>query len=322
MNNMKRIAVLTSGGDSAGMNPALKSIVEQSRRDRISVTGFLRGYLGLVNGLAIEMYYKTVAGIARKGGTVIKSSRLPEFREISVQKQAIANLGKNEIDGLIVIGGDGSIRGASALAALGVPIVAIPASIDNDIYGSDISLGVDTSLNTIVNSIDIIKDTASSHNRAFVIETMGRTSGYLALVGAMATGAEAVVIPEVPYDIECIANRLKEEHRKGREYSIVVVAEGTGATSKMSEALKQISNFDTRITVLGHLQRGGSPSVFDRILGFRLGSQAVRALIEGRSGVMMALEGSKIVEVPFEDVLTHKKLLGKRYLEYARRLSR
>ena len=318
---MKRIAVLTSGGDSAGMNPTLKSIVEESRRDNISVTGFLRGYLGLVKGMAIEMYYKTVSGAARRGGTLLKTSRFPEFEKVLIQKQAAAVLQKNGIDGLIVIGGDGSLHGAMALESIGVPVVAIPASIDNDIYGTDIALGVDTSLNTIVRSIDSIKDTASSHGRAFVIETMGRSSGYLALVGAMATGAEALIIPEVQYDIKGIAGRLKNEHERGREYSIIVVAEGTGATAEMSDALKTISKFDTRVTVLGHLQRGGSPTVFDRMLGFRLGAQAVKTLLDGISGVMVGLVGNRIAITSFREVLAHKKILGERYVEYAKRLA-
>ncbi len=318
---MKRIAVITSGGDSAGMNPALKSIVEEAERNNISVTGLLRGFRGIADNNAIEMYFKTISGIARRGGTILKTSRYPEFKELSIQKKAVENLHNEHIDGLIILGGDGSMCGALALSKLGVPVVGIPASIDNDLYGSDISLGVDTSLNMITHCIDIIKDTASSHNRAFVIETMGRESGYLALVGAMATGSEALLIPEIEYDIESVAKRLKSEHANGRAYSIIIVSEGTGATSDMSNALKTIAKLDTRITVLGHLQRGGSPSVFDRILGFRLGSNAVQTLMDGVSGVMMGLMNKKIVITPFIDVLSHKKELGERYVEFATRLS-
>ncbi len=318
---MKRIAVITSGGDSAGMNPTLKSIVEEAKRNGISVTGFLKGYRGIVENNAIEMYFQTVSGIVRRGGTVLKSSRFPEFEKLSVQQKAVENLHNSHIDGLIILGGDGSMRGAMALSKLGIPVVGIPASIDNDLYGTNLSLGVDTSLNMITHCIDIIKDTASSHNRAFVIETMGRASGYLALVGAMATGSEAVLIPEVEYDIESIARRLKLEHDNGRAYSIIVVSEGTGATSDMSDALKTIAKLDTRITVLGHLQRGGSPSVFDRILGFRLGSRAVQTLMDGVSGVMIGLMGSNIAMTPFADVLSHKKIIGERYMKFAKRLS-
>lgn len=318
---MKRIAVITSGGDSAGMNPTLKSIVEEARRNDISVTGFLKGYRGIVENNAIEMYFQTVSGIVRRGGTVLKSSRFPEFEKLSVQKKAVENLRNSHINGLIIIGGDGSMRGALALSKLGISVVGIPASIDNDLYGTDLALGVDTSLNMITHCIDIIKDTASSHNRAFVIETMGRASGYLALVGAMATGSEAVLIPEVEYDIESIAKRLKSEHDNGRAYSIIVVSEGTGATSDMSDALKTIAKLDTRITVLGHLQRGGSPSVFDRILGFRLGSRAVQTLIDGISGVMIGLMGNNIAMTPFIDILSHKKIIGERYMKFAKRLS-
>ncbi len=318
---MKRIAVITSGGDSAGMNPTLKSIVEEAKRNGISVTGFLKGYRGIVENNAIEMYFQTVSGIVQRGGTVLKSSRFPEFKELPVQQKAVGNLHNSHIDGLIILGGDGSMRGAMALSKLGIPVVGIPASIDNDLYGTNLSLGVDTSLNMITHCIDIIKDTASSHNRAFVIETMGRASGYLALVGAMATGSEAVLIPEVEYDIESIARRLKLEHDNGRAYSIIVVSEGTGATSDMSDALKTIAKLDTRITVLGHLQRGGSPSVFDRILGFRLGSRAVQTLMDGVSGVMIGLMGSNIAMTPFADVLSHKKIIGERYMKFAKRLS-
>ncbi|MGC8791449.1 MAG: 6-phosphofructokinase, partial [Desulfurella sp.] len=212
---MKRIGVLTSGGDSSGINATLKAIVEEAYKNNIRVTGFLEGYNGLVNNLAIELTPLQVSGILQRGGTILMTSRCEEFMQESGFKKALKTLEEEKIEGLIVIGGDGSLRGAKKLAESGIVCVGIPESIDNDIYGTDMALGVDTALNIITNAIDIIRDTASSHKRAFVIETMGRESGYLALMSAMASGAEAVLIPEVEYDIDSIMNRLKQEHERG-----------------------------------------------------------------------------------------------------------
>ncbi|HHS49247.1 MAG TPA: 6-phosphofructokinase, partial [Desulfurella acetivorans] len=275
---MKRIGVLTSGGDCSGTNATLKAIVEEAYKNNIRVTGFLEGYNGLVNDLAIELTPMQVSGILQRGGTILMTSRCEEFMQESGFNKALNTLKEENVEGLIVIGGDGSLRGAKKIAEAGILCVGIPGSIDNDIYGTDMALGVDTALNIITDAIDIIRDTASSHKRAFVIETMGRESGYLALMSAMASGAEAVLIPEIDYDIDSIVKRLKSEHERGRKYSIVVIAEGVKKTQEMAEKLKVEAGFDTRLTILGHIQRGGNPSVFDRTLGTRMGIKAVQSL--------------------------------------------
>jgi len=298
---MKRIGVLTSGGDCSGINATLKAIVEEAYKNNIRVTGFLEGYNGLVNDLAIELTPMQVSGILQRGGTILMTSRCEEFMQESGFNKALKTLKEEKIEGLIVIGGDGSLRGAKKLAEAGVLCVGIPESIDNDIYGTDMALGVDTALNIITDAIDIIRDTASSHKRAFVIETMGRESGYLALMSAMASGAEAVLIPEIDYDIDSIMKRLKSEHERGRKYSIVVIAEGVKKTQEVAEKLKVEAGFDTRLTILGHIQRGGNPSVFDRTLGMRMGIKAVQSLINKKSSVI-GLQGSDLKNVPYDVV--------------------
>ncbi|WP_291490784.1 ATP-dependent 6-phosphofructokinase [Desulfurella sp.] len=318
---MKRIGVLTSGGDCSGINATLKAIVEEAYKNNIKVTGFLEGYNGLVNDLAIELTPIQVSGILQRGGTILMTSRCEEFMQESGFKKALKTLEDEEIEGLIVIGGDGSLRGAKKLAESGIVCVGIPESIDNDIYGTDMALGVDTALNIITNAIDIIRDTASSHKRAFVIETMGRESGYLALMSAMASGAEAVLIPEVEYDIDSIMNRLKQEHERGRKYSIVVVAEGVKKTQEVTEKLKKEAGFDTRLTILGHIQRGGNPSVFDRTLGMRMGIKAVQSLINKKTCIV-GLQGSDIKNVAFDVVFANKKAFSQMMLDFARLKSR
>jgi 6-phosphofructokinase 1 len=318
---MKRIGVLTSGGDCSGINATLKAIVEEAYKNNIRVTGFLEGYNGLVNDLAIELTPMQVSGILQRGGTILMTSRCEEFMQESGFNKALKTLKEEKIEGLIVIGGDGSLRGAKKLAEAGVLCVGIPESIDNDIYGTDMALGVDTALNIITDAIDIIRDTASSHKRAFVIETMGRESGYLALMSAMASGAEAVLIPEIDYDIDSIMKRLKSEHERGRKYSIVVIAEGVKKTQEVAEKLKVEAGFDTRLTILGHIQRGGNPSVFDRTLGMRMGIKAVQSLINKKSSVI-GLQGSDLKNVPYDVVFSNKKVFNEMMLEFARLKSR
>lgn len=318
---MKRIGVLTSGGDCSGINATLKAIVEEAYKNNIRVTGFLEGYNGLVNNLAVELTPMQVSGILQRGGTILMTSRCEEFMQESGFNKALKTLKEENIEGLIVIGGDGSLRGAKKLAEAGVLCVGIPESIDNDIYGTDMALGVDTALNIITGAIDIIRDTASSHKRAFVIETMGRQSGYLALMSAMASGAEAVLIPEIDYDIDSIMRRLKSEHERGRKYSIVVIAEGVKKTQEVAEKLRNDAGFDTRLTILGHIQRGGNPSVFDRTLGMRMGIKAVRSIISKKPSVI-GLQGSDLKNIPYDVVFSNKKVYSEMMLEFARLKSR
>jgi len=320
---MKRIALLTSGGDCPGMNAAIRSIVRTCLSMNIQPFGVEQGYKGLIENRIFPMDSKSVANIIQRGGTILRSARSEQFKTKEGRDIAVDHLKKNNIDGLIVIGGDGSLTGANILYKdYGINVVGLPGSIDNDIYGTDMSIGVDTALNTILKCIDTINDTASSHDRTFLIEVMGRNCGYLALMSAIAGGAEAVLIPEVPYDIEGIIKKIKKRYEEGKTRSIIVVAEGVGSAYDFGKVFGMIGGFDTRITVLGHIQRGGSPTIFDRILATRLGTAAVEALVSGKSGVMIGLQKTQMAQVPFEEVFGNKKKIDKKLLEIAEILSR
>ncbi|WP_303851453.1 6-phosphofructokinase [Seleniivibrio woodruffii] len=319
---MNRIGVMTSGGDCPGMNAAIRSVVRTGIANGIEVFGIEQGYKGLIDGKIKLLESKDVANMISRGGTFLKSARCMEFKTPEGQQAAVQQLQMHGIEGLVVIGGDGSLTGARVLhEKYGIKVIGLPGSIDNDIYGTSISIGVDTALNTICRAVDMINETASSHDRTFLIEVMGRNCGYLALMSAIATGAEAVVIPEVPYNIENIINKIKVRYIEGKSRSIVIVAEGAGSAYDIGKAFQLIGGFDTRITVLGHLQRGGAPSVFDRTLATRLGSAAVKGLIEGRSGVMAGLGGREIVFTPLEEVLTKKRELDATMIKIAEELS-
>ncbi|MBI5190615.1 MAG: 6-phosphofructokinase [Nitrospirae bacterium] len=318
---MKKIGLLTSGGDSSGMNAAIRSVVRKAEDMGIMVLGFIQGYQGLIENNFKEMGPASVEGIVQRGGTILRSARCLEFKSDWGQKTALENIAKNEIDGMIIVGGDGSLRGAQILHDLGIPCIGLPASIDNDIYGTDMAIGVDTALNNIVKAVDALRDTASSHDRAFILEVMGRSSGYLALTSAIACAAEAVLIPEVPYNLEAIGSRLLEAKKRGKTNSIVIVAEGAASAYAIEMKLKSVAGFETRITVLGHLQRGGDPTVFDRLLSTRLGASAVRRLAEGERGTMVGLIKNEIVSTPFKDVFGNRKVLDEKSLAVARSLS-
>lgn len=320
---MKRIAVLTSGGDCPGMNAAIRSVVRTSLSLGIEVYGIEQGYKGLINNKIVKMDTKSVANIIQRGGTFLRSARCEEFKTEEGQKRGVDVLKMNKIDGLIVIGGDGSLTGAKVLhEKYKINVIGLPGSIDNDIYGTDMSIGVDTALNTIVNCIDMINDTASSHDRTFLIEVMGRNCGYLAIKSAIAGGAEAVLIPEMPYDIKSIIKKIQKRYEEGKTRSIIIVAEGVGSAYDFGKVFGMIGGFETRITILGHLQRGGSPTVFDRFLATRLGTAAVEELLAGNSGVMMGLNKTEIKPISLDEVLSNKKILDKKMLEIAEILSR
>lgn len=320
---MKRIAVLTSGGDCPGMNAAIRSVVRTSLSLGIEVYGIEQGYKGLINNKIVKMDTKSVANIIQRGGTFLRSARCEEFKTEEGQKKGVDVLKMNKIDGLIVIGGDGSLTGAKVLhEKYKINVIGLPGSIDNDIYGTDMSIGVDTALNTIVNCIDMINDTASSHDRTFLIEVMGRNCGYLAIKSAIAGGAEAVLIPEMPYDIKSIIKKIQKRYEEGKTRSIIIVAEGVGSAYDFGKVFGMIGGFETRITILGHLQRGGSPTVFDRFLATRLGTAAVEELLAGNSGVMMGLNKTEIKPISLDEVLSNKKILDKKMLEIAEILSR
>lgn len=319
---LKRIGLLTSGGDSPGMNASIRAVVHEAECQGIEIVAFKRGYAGLLDNDSFIMTSQHISGIIQKGGTVLLTARCEDFKYEEGQKEGLANLYKNECDGLIVIGGDGSFRGAQAISNRGVQVIGIPGTIDNDIYGTDMSLGADTSLNNIINVIDKIKDTASSHDRTFIIETMGRGSGYLALMSAIATGAEAVLIPEVTFDLEKIAERILKRYEAGKISNIIIVAEGASTGYHVSRQLSKLARITSKITVLGHLQRGGSPTAFDRVLGSRLGSEAVKKLMEGQSDCMVGIIKGDVALTSFDKVFSHKKELGPDLIKLAEVLGR
>jgi 6-phosphofructokinase 1 len=304
---LKKIGILTSGGDCSGMNAAIRSVVRTGLNCGVQVIGFRKGFQGLITADHMIMDTRSVAGILQRGGTILHSARCAEFKTDEGLKAALENLAGLGVEGLVIIGGDGSLKGAMALDRLGFPVIGIPASIDNDIPLTDMALGVDTAMNNIVYAVDCIKDTASSHERAFVVEVMGRNCGYLASMSAIAVGAEFALVPEAPFDISEICDRLRARYAEGRSNAIIIVAEGAAKAGEIADKIKDTIGFETRITVLGHYQRGGGPSVFDRLLGSRFGKRAVEILISGQGGKMVALSGNSIISVPFAEVFSGVK---------------
>jgi 6-phosphofructokinase 1 len=301
---MKRIAVLTSGGDCSGMNATLRAVVRTGLAAGLEVLGVRKGYRGLAERHHDILTTRSVSNILQRGGTVLQSARWPEMLQEEGQRRAAEHLRGLGVDGLVVIGGDGSLRGALALHRLGIRVIAIPASIDNDIPYTDMALGVDTALNNIIHAVDCLKDTASSHDRTFVVETMGRNCGYLALASAVACGAEFAIIPEVPYHIEEICQLLRRRFEEGRDNSILMVAEGAASAQTIAEQIKDCIGFETRIMVLGHYQRGGAPTTFDRLLGTRFGMAAIEALQAGASGKMLGLACAQLELTDIEKVIS------------------
>lgn len=293
---MKRIAVLTSGGDCSGMNAAIRAVVRSGLSNNLEIVGIQKGYQGLIDRQYELLTTKSVSGKLQVGGTFLQSARCLEMLKEPGRRLAADNLKGMGIEGLVVIGGDGSHRGALELQKRGIPVIAIPASIDNDIPFTDMSLGVDTALNNIIHAVDCLKDTASSHDRTFVVETMGRNCGYLALVSGIACGAEYALIPESSYDIDEICDNLQRRFQEGRDNSIIMIAEGAGRAQDVADQIKDRVGFETRIMVLGHYQRGGSPSTFDRLLAARFGVTAVETLLQGESGKMLGLSCGAIIQ--------------------------
>ena len=307
---MKRIAVLTSGGDSPGMNAAIRAVVRTGIFHGLEVFGVERGYTGLIEGQIFPMNISSVGGIMQRGGTILKTSRCEKFKTKEGLDIALQKLKEFNIDGLVTIGGDGTLRGIRELSVLGVKTMGVPATIDNDLSKTDMAIGVDTALNTVIGAIDKIKDTASSHERAFIIQVMGRNSGYLALMGGIAGGVEVVLIPEISYNLREISLKLKEGYQRGKTHCIIIIAEGVGKTYEVSKFLEDKIGFETRVTILGYLQRGGSPSAFDRLLASRLGAAAVEHLLKGETSKMVGLMGNKIEATDLEAVLSQQKTIS------------
>ena len=316
---MDRIGVLTSGGDNPGLNPCIRAVVRMGLHLGLEVMGIYRGYAGLIGGEIQQMDARSVGGILGRGGTILGTARAPEFREPQGRRKALRTLNRFDIDGLVVIGGNGSLTGALELHRMDFPTIGIPSTIDNDINGTDISIGVDTALNTILDAIDKIKDTASSHNRAFLIETMGRNSGYLALASGLAGGAELVLCPEIETTLEEVAQTVEDSYIRGKAHAIIVVAEGwEPGTDQVAQELrerKEELGFSVRVTRLGHVQRGGSPSAYDRITATRLGAEAVERLVNGQSGYMVGWVDNDYHLTPLEEAVAYQKELDKELYE-------
>lgn len=318
---MKRIAVLTSGGDAPGMNAAIRAVARSGIDCGVEVFGVRNGYRGLITGELGELTRRNVGGIMHRGGTILGSARCLEFKTEAGEREAISTLRKNGIDALVTIGGNGSQTGSHALSCLGFPVVGIASTIDNDLFGSDVTIGVDTALNIALESIDRLRNTASSHHRAFLVEVMGRDCGYLALMTAIAGGAEAVVVPEYEADPETLAAEIAGAYDRGKPHAMVVVAEGShyNAARLMQHFQEHHERlgFQLRATVLGHVQRGGNPSAFDRILATELGAAAVEALMDGQYSHLVGRIDGRIVTTSLDDVVSNKKALDPKLLELA-----
>ncbi len=322
---MKRIAVMTSGGDAPGMNAAIRAVVRTGLEYGIEVYGIRQAYSGVLNGDFELLTSREVSGILQRGGTILQTARNDEFKTRQGQQRALRRLNEYSIEALVVIGGDGSLRGALALHQHGFPVVGIPGSIDNDIWGTDMSVGVDTALNTIIDALDRIRDTATSHQRAFLIEVMGRNCGYLALMAGILGGAEIVITPERFVSMEEVADALNDAYIRGKTHAVAVIAEGASySTTELAAFLEKRKDvgFEIRLSILGHMQRGGGPSAFDRRLASLLGMYAVEALREGKVGVMVGMSGRQIQTVPLEEVTTQAREMTSYYYELARILSR
>lgn len=305
---MKKIAVFTSGGDSPGMNACLRAVVRTSVYHNIEVVGIMHGYDGMINNEFFPMGTKSVANIIHHGGTILKTARSKEFMTIEGQKKAFENLKKHGIEGVVAIGGDGTFKGALEFSKMcNIPFVGCPGTIDNDLVGTDFTIGYDTAINTVVDAVDKIRDTAESHDRLFFVEVMGRDAGLIALRAGIGVGAESIIIPETKTDIEDLIKRL-ENGRKNKSSKIIIVAEGDeagGAFGIAEKVKKRLPEYDTRVTILGHIQRGGNPSAMDRVNSSRMGFAAVEALIEGKKNVMIGIVDKNITHTPFENAIKH-----------------
>jgi 6-phosphofructokinase 1 len=319
MSQIKKIAVLTSGGDAPGMNAALRAVVRKSISENLEVIGVLKGYEGLIKKDFINLDSKSVSNIIQTGGTILKTARSEEFKTEEGRKKAYENLMSENIDALIVIGGDGTLRGARLLVEeYNYPVIGIPGTIDNDLYGTDMTIGYDTALNTVMHAVDKIRDTAASHERMFLVEVMGRDAGFIALRSCIAAGAEAVIIPEVETNIDDLHNKLVSYAQKKKTSSIIIVAEGEydGGAFKIKEQLQKYDDSpDMKVTVLGHIQRGGAPTSYDRYLASCLGIAAVEALLDDQRSVMVGMINSEIVHIPFNKTIKHHRSINQKLLE-------
>ncbi len=325
MGEIKCIGILTSGGDAPGMNAAIRAVTRAAIYNNLKVKGIYRGYKGLITDEIEEFRTENVSNIIQRGGTILKTARCKEFTTPEGRAIAYENMKKEEIDALIVIGGDGSLTGARIFAQeYDVPCIGLPGTIDNDLYGTDTTIGYDTALNTILDAVDKIRDTATSHERLFFVEVMGRDAGFLALNGAIASGSEAAIIPEVSTEVDQLEEFIKNGFRKSKSSSIVLVAESpiTGGAMHYAERVKkEYPQYDVRVSILGHLQRGGSPTAHDRIIASRMGAASIDALMEGQRNVMIGIDHDEIVYVPFTKAIKKDKPIQPELVSVLRELS-
>jgi 6-phosphofructokinase 1 len=321
MAKISKVGILTSGGDSPGMNAAIRAVTRAGVNSSLDVFGILKGYEGMIDGEIKQLTKQDVSGILQKGGTVLKTARSKRFFDKSFRKTAYENLKKNGIDSLVVIGGDGSFKGATIFSQeFDIPVVGIPGTIDNDMYGTDYTIGFDTCLNTVMEAVDKIRDTASSHNRIFFVEVMGREAGFVALQGGIASGVEAILIPEVKDQIDNLLELLAKPERKNKS-SIIFVAEGhtEGNTYEIAERVgKAFPDFEVRVTILGHIQRGGTPTAYDRITASRMGVAAIEALLDDQKSIMIGIANGEIVHVPLSKTVKLHKDVPQSLLEVAK----
>ena len=320
---MKKIGVITTGGDAPGMNCAIRSVVRTAIYYGIEITGIYEGFKGLYEKKFEKLNSRSVSGIINQGGTILKTKRFYEFKNKEIRERCFENLKEEKIEGLVVIGGDGSAKGAYLLySEFNFPVVHIPASIDNDIYGTDYTIGFDTAVNTAIDAIDKIRDTATSHERTFIIEVMGRECGNLALEVGIVCGAEIVIIPEVKFEIDKIVEEIKEEERKGKKSCIIILAEGAGKAENLSKILSEkLPDREIRYTVLGYIQRGGRPTYLTRKLATIFGNKAVEILINGKYGYMVGIQGNEIVYIPLSEVVSKTKPVKLEYLDIIQKMS-
>ncbi len=322
--HVSKIGVITSGGDAPGMNAAIRAVVRTGIYNNLEVYGIMRGFQGLCDGDIFKMESKSVANIIQRGGTILKTARCKEFLTPEGRKKAYDNLKSHGIDGLVVIGGDGSFRGAQTFSSeYDIPCIGLPGTIDKDIAGTDFTIGFDTAVNTAVSAIDKLRDTADAHDRLFVIEVMGRDSGFIALHSGVATGAENILIPERKTDVEDIITTLKEKHGRKKLVNIIVVAEGEayGATELAKTIEEEIPGQEVRVCILGHIQRGGSPSCLDRLIASRMGYAAVECLLEGKFNVFVGIVNNKMHYTPLNQAVKRKEKISEEWMKIVRILS-
>ena len=304
------IAVMTSGGDSPGMNAAARAVVRTALYEGVKVFGINNGYKGMLEDDIVELTSRSVSDLIQRGGTFLGTARCKEFKTEEGRKKGLENLQKHGIEGLVIIGGDGSLTGGSLLSKMGgIPIVGLPGTIDNDVWGTDYTIGCDTAANTALDAINKLRDTASAHRRIMVVEVMGHTSGWLAMVAGIASGAEYIIVPEVKYDLDDICHEIVDDYRRGRRYTIIVVAEGACSGVGLKNVVQEKTGIDTRVSILGHIQRGGSPTMEDRIKASMLGERAALALISGVSNVVFGFDEGKVVQINLFDSVNNKKPL-------------